>query len=103
MPLDPPVMTATLFSSFPMTSPVCVGASCGACARRVVFLKPRHRLCVNAPLGNSAARTGVAGDERCVGGKPAGHELREKPHALGLARFAVCEKPERAVLVQDGA
>src|SRR5580765_4747052 len=56
----------------------------------------------------SSCRWSVAGtrntrDEGRICGKPAGQELREKPHALGLARFAVRENPECAVLVQDGA
>src|SRR3984957_18514241 len=42
-------------------------------------------------------------EKRRVRGEPAGYELGEEPHALGLACLPLCEKPNRSVHVQVGA
>ena len=51
----------------------------------------------------SVARYGQSREKQRVRGEPAGYELGEEPHALRLARLALCEEPERSVHVQVGA
>jgi predicted TIM-barrel fold metal-dependent hydrolase len=51
----------------------------------------------------SVARYGQPREKRSVRGEPAGYELGEEPHALGLACLPLGEKPERSIHVQVGA
>lgn len=51
-------------------------------------------------FNSSIPRSGQTCEKRRVCGQLARHELREQPHALGLARLSLRKKPERPEQVQ---
>src|SRR5579862_2612754 len=85
----PPIRTARQLCHAPR--------GCPSIRPRAAGQSSRKTTCRSSVAGIRKAR-----DQRCIRRKPAGHKLYEKPHTLGLARFAVREKPECTVLVQDG-
>jgi len=56
----------------------------------------------SVPYPASVGRYELPGEKRRVGFKPAGQELGEEPHALGLARLPLSEKPNRSIELQVG-